>query len=250
MNHKMIFENYFTTMPLIRELKKEGIHSLGVVRQNKLKSCPLKTAKDLKKEGRGAIDSKVSKEKDISVVFWFDNSLVTLASSFVGVKPVEHVRRWSAAEKEYVMVCRLACVQVYNDFMGGVDKLDALISYYRIRGKIKKWLLRAIYHFVDFALANSWLEYRDIEIINGNKKYHDLLSFRNEVADALLKAKLDPPPIQAANPVGRPRTILGSLDQSSNQHGSNGPSPKKIRPSLDVRYDQFCHFPSAVHALG
>ena len=103
---------------------------------------------------------------------------------------------------------------------------------------------------MNFALANSWLEYKDIEIINGNKKYHNLLSFRNEVANALLKAKLDPPPIQAANPVGRPRTILGSLDQSPNQHGSNGPSPKRIRPSLDVRYDQFCHFPSTVDALG
>ena len=77
MNHKMIFDNYFTGMPLIRELKKERIHSLDVVRQNKLRSCSLKTAKDLKK-GRGAIDSKDSKEKDISVVSWFDNSLVML----------------------------------------------------------------------------------------------------------------------------------------------------------------------------
>jgi len=114
-NHKMIFDNYFTGMPLIRELKKEGIHSLGVVRQNKLRSCPLKAAKELKKEGRGAIDSKVSKEKDITVVSWFDNSHVTLASSFVGVEPLDSVKRWSAAEKAYVMVRRPACVQVYND---------------------------------------------------------------------------------------------------------------------------------------
>ena len=55
---------------------------------------------------------------------------------------------------------------------------------------------------MDFALANSWLEYRDIEILN-EKKYLDLLSFRNEVADALLKAKLDPPSVVATNPFGR-----------------------------------------------
>ena len=53
---------------------------------------------------------------------------------------------------------------------------------------------------MDFALANSWLEYKDIEILN-EKKYLDLLSFRNEVADALLKAKLDPPSVVATNPV-------------------------------------------------
>ena len=117
--------------------------------------CCLKEAKDLKKEGRRATDCKVFKKKDICAVRWFENFAVTLASSFVGVEPIDHVRRWNAAEKVYLMVCRPACVQVYNEFMGGVDKLDSLISYYRIRGKTKKWLLRVIYHFVDFALANS-----------------------------------------------------------------------------------------------
>ena len=132
---------------------------------------------------------KVSKEKDICVVRWCDNSAVTLASSFAGVEPIDHVRRWSVAEKKFVMICRAACVQVYNEFMGGVDKFDDLISYYRIRSKTKKWPLQVMYHFVDFALANSWLEYRNIEILNGNKEYLDFLSFRNEAADALLKAK-------------------------------------------------------------
>ena len=119
--------------------------------------CCLKNAKDLKKESRGAMDSKVSKEKDICVVSWFDNSAVTLASSFTGAKPIDYVKRWSVAEKKFVMICCPACVQVYNEFMGGVYKLDGLIAYYRIRSKTKKWSLRVIYHFVDFALANSWL---------------------------------------------------------------------------------------------
>ena len=69
---------------------------------------------------------------------------------------------------------------------------------------------------MDFALANSWLEYRDIEVLNENKKYLDLLSFRNEVADALLKAKLDPPSVVATNPVGRPRLTAASPEDLSN----------------------------------
>ena len=63
LNHKLVFDNYFTGMFLIRELKKEGIHSLGVVKKNKLMGCCLKEAKDLKKEGRRAMDSKISKKK-------------------------------------------------------------------------------------------------------------------------------------------------------------------------------------------
>ena len=90
------------------------------------------------------MDSKVSKEKDICVVRWFHNSSVTLASSFAGVEPIDYVRRWSVAEKKFVTICRPACVQVYNEFMGGVEKLDGLISYYRIRSKTKNGLFELL----------------------------------------------------------------------------------------------------------
>ena len=176
-------------MYLIRELKKEGIHSLGVVRKKQTNGLLLERCKRFEKKSRGAMDFKVSKEKDIGVVRWFGNSAVILASSFAGVEPTDYVRGWSVAEKKFSMICYSACVLIYTEFMGGVDKLDGLISYYRIRRKTKKWPLLVFYHFVDFALTNSWLEYRDIEILNVNKKYLDLLLFRNEVADALLKIK-------------------------------------------------------------
>ena len=68
------------------------------------------------------------------------------------------------------MVDRPKCVQVYNDYMGGVDKLDFLISLYRIQAKTRKWPVRLIFHFIDLALANARLEYRDIEREHGTKK--------------------------------------------------------------------------------
>ena len=131
-----------------------------------------------------------------------------------------------------------------------MDKLDGLISYYGIRSKTKKWPLRVIYHFVDFALANSWLEYRDIEILNGNKKYLDLLSFRNKFADALLKAKLDLPCAVATNPVGRSRLTTANPEELSNHQEGNGLSAKRFRPNSDLRLDQFHPFPCAIDALG
>ena len=103
---------------------------------------------------------------------------------------------------------------------------------------------------MDFALANSWLEYRDIEIRNENKKYLDLLSFKNEVADALLKAKLDSPSVVATNPIGRPRLTTSSPEELANHLGGNGLSAKRLCPNSDVRLDQFRHFPCAIGALG
>lgn len=43
--------------------------------------------------------------------------------------------------------------------MGGVDKIDQLIAYYRTFIKSKKWTLRMMFHAIDIACCNSWLEY-------------------------------------------------------------------------------------------
>ena len=72
--------------------------------------------------------------------------------------------------------------------MGGVDKLDHLIALYRIKTRTKKWTVKLIFHFVDFVLVNAWLEYRrDAELYDPSSKYMDLLEFRSQVAEALIK---------------------------------------------------------------
>ena len=56
------------------------------------------------------------------------------------------------------------------------------------------------------------LEMEVPEIGNGNKEYHDMLSIRNEVSNALFKAKLDPPPVETTNPVGQPHFSTASSE--------------------------------------
>jgi len=57
----------------------EGILSIGTVRPNRLKGCPLPTEKNLKKEGRGAFSEKVGVVDGVSLsaTVWFDNKTVT-----------------------------------------------------------------------------------------------------------------------------------------------------------------------------
>lgn len=66
-----------------------------------------------------------------------------MASTQVGVGEMGVIKRWSAAKKEHTDVeCPQAIVE-YNRHMGGVDKLDFVMSLYPIRAKTKKWLVRA-----------------------------------------------------------------------------------------------------------
>lgn len=43
--------------------------------------------------------------------------------------------------------------------MGGVDKIDQIISTYRTFIKSKKWTLRLITQAFDMVVANCWLQY-------------------------------------------------------------------------------------------
>ena len=112
-NYKLCFDNYFTGIPLIRELKNRGILSIGTLRSNRICNCPLLTEKEIKSGPRGGIDFKVSAEKDICVSRWLDNGVVTLASTFAGVEPIDQVRRWSESAKEH-MIDRSHSIAVYE----------------------------------------------------------------------------------------------------------------------------------------
>ncbi|KAG5897083.1 hypothetical protein JTB14_036310 [Gonioctena quinquepunctata] len=57
-----------------------------------------------------------------------------------------------------------------------------------MRGRTKKWTIRAIYHFYDFAVAACWLEYRQNASKEGLKRKDtlDYLDFKLSVAQYLI----------------------------------------------------------------
>ena len=63
-----------------------------------------------------------------------------------------------------------------------------------------------VFYFLDLAVANSWVEYRDFELEHGTPKSNisDLLALRNEVGRALTMATV---PARSAD---RPRSELHS----------------------------------------
>ncbi|KAK8776714.1 hypothetical protein V5799_029941, partial [Amblyomma americanum] len=54
--HKLFFDNYFTSLPLLRELRKKKIFAAGTIRSIRCEKCPLMSEKDLKIKVRGSSD--------------------------------------------------------------------------------------------------------------------------------------------------------------------------------------------------
>lgn len=156
-NHKVFFDNFFCGIPLITILKEQGIYGTGTCRVNRLQGAQakLKSATELKEEGRGAI-SVVTNGEDVTVTRWLDNSLIHKASSCLGKHPTDVAQRWSKKDKKIITIDRPFAVKVYNDYMGGVGLMDQMVAMYPHRRKNKRWYIRMFFHFLDVTVVNAW----------------------------------------------------------------------------------------------
>ena len=236
-HHFLYFDNFFSSFNLFEVLKQKGIKAAGTIRVNRFENPPLMPDRELSKAGRGACDEVVSKCGNIVLVKWFDNKAVVLASNFVGIGQKDEIERWDKTKKTYIKVERPEIVKVYNTSMGGVDLFDQCMSYYRIWIKSKKWTLRMIFHAIDTAVVNSWLEYRrDCERFGILKKDTlDQLHFRFRLAKYIIY-------------VGNPRTPTSKGGRPSNVETIINVNPgkrvrKETRPEPEIQLDMIDHMP-------
>ena len=78
---------------LLHQFRSKGIYAVGTIRLNRLRGCPLDANKDLIKNVRGAMNYRCDSNSGIMAVKWIDNSMVNLASNFVGVESIGELER-------------------------------------------------------------------------------------------------------------------------------------------------------------
>ena len=211
------FDNLFTGMKLLSELKSRGYSATGTVRDNRLpRGCLLTSKKDMSKKKRGSHESLLCREEGIMVARWLDNSVVTVASTGHGVFPLSNVQRFSQAEKKIVTVPRPLVVGEYNKYMGGTDRMDENIAMYRIGIRGKKWWWPLFTWLLDAAIHNAWI------IARSTGSDLPQLEFRRQIAQTYLVRYGVPP-----KAVGHPATAAQSSTGS--------------RVSDELRYDGIGH---------
>lgn len=235
-NHIVFFDNFYTSLPLVYYLSKQGIHCVGTVQQNRLPNCRLPDKKALMKTSvpRGTYEERISHHDgvDFSATVWKDNKVVTLLSTYVGAEPVGKVSRYDKKAKQKIDTPCPKIVQEYNMHMGGVDLMDSFLGRYRVRVKSRKWYLRLFYHLLDLTVINSWILLKKNRMATGvpKKQVPNLGEFRNSLADTLCN-------IGSPSGCKRGRPSIFTAEPKK-QKGSQHPTPSK-----DVRLDGLEHWP-------
>ena len=82
---------FFTSYQLLTDLKNKNVRACGTVRQNRTNRCPLEDNKSFQKKERGCLDYR--SDGNVLCVKWNDYSVVTLATNYYGVIPMNRVER-------------------------------------------------------------------------------------------------------------------------------------------------------------
>ncbi|KAK3881154.1 hypothetical protein Pcinc_014380 [Petrolisthes cinctipes] len=175
----VVFDNLFTSVPLLEKLGDQGIGATGTLREDRLSGAPVMAKKVMEKKTRGYMEEAFT--GCISVVKWKDNKAVAVGSNKERKTPVNKTKRWCKTEKKHVEIDMPHSVKVYNQNMGGVDIFDQQVSAYRIRMRSKKWWWPIFAWSVNAQVINAWQLYRKL----GNNI--SLLDFIRHFAIAIMK---------------------------------------------------------------
>ena len=263
--HKLFFNNWFTTTDLLIYLKEIGVLAVGTVRANRLEGWPLEQNKAIEKQDRGSMDYGVDLNTGLFMVRWMDNSIVQLASNFVGIESMGTLNRWDShcvksvqirsffwsvfsyiqkklrirtlftqrvmAEKRKILHVRKLS---HNKSMGGVDLTDRFIALYRIQYKTMCWWFKAFWHMVDVAKVkvpkclDTKLKEEILHCVSENS-LKCLKMFSLEIFNALIYA-----------------IMPASRDIPSKRKSSEADKPPPHSPVDDVWYDNIGHWPVLV----
>ncbi|GBM13999.1 PiggyBac transposable element-derived protein 1, partial [Araneus ventricosus] len=192
-NHKLFFDNYFNSLPLLEFLSKNGILSLGTVRRNRIPNCKLPLESEMKKEKRGySLEQVCINSTEISCVTWMENKPANFLSTFVGSLPIENISRFDKKLNKKTDIPFPFVVKQYDKHMGGVDLLDSHLLRYRNKMRSKKYYFRVFYHLLDVIMINSWILHKKVKANNPLSKI-PLAKFREEVAICLCKIGSETP---------------------------------------------------------
>ena len=119
-NHKIFFDNFFLSIPLMEYLQGKTILACATIRSSRKNFPPMSEDKTLR---RGDFDFR-STANAVTVYKWKDRRVVNFISNYHKATVTTVLRKEKDGSKKQIPCLQL--VKDYNQNMGGVDKHDML----------------------------------------------------------------------------------------------------------------------------
>ena len=91
----------------------------------------------------------------------YDNRRVLTISNCLRKDLICDANRSDRSQRKKI-IKRPASVELYNQFMGGVDKANMYLPLYRSKFRSRKWYHRIVTHFFNLAVVNSYVLYKGL----------------------------------------------------------------------------------------
>ena len=127
-SRRVYFDNFFTGIDLLLDLKRPHLYSCGTVGTNR-KGFPSQLKPVVKKGMKDRGESKTLQSeqcKNLTVSVWQDNKPVKAVATSSDPMVVEQVS-WKQRDGSSVAVSCPRSIVLYNENMGGVDNNDQLM---------------------------------------------------------------------------------------------------------------------------
>ena len=184
--HWFFTDNYYTSVELMTKLEQQKTLSCGTVNSNRvgLPHDMKKTNAVVKKLKRG--ESLKRMKGRMLAVTWKDTRVVNLLCNIPGCLGDADVRRRDKNNGGVeVTVSRPRAIEMYNEFMGGVDLSDQRVSTYRRHVKSLTWYLQVFFHLMHLSSVQAYLLHRELHPESKKSQLNILL----ELTDGLIAGR-------------------------------------------------------------
>lgn len=156
-NHHVYFDNFFTGVDILVSLKRENIFACGTVRSNRSKLPKNQKSNQNFKKGEYEF---ITSFMGLQWIKWMDKKLVYFLSNYHDPSETTVVNRRQKDGSLQPVNCPVIASD-YNKHMGYVNYSDRLIATYKIDRKSKRWWIRLFWHFIDLAVVNSFIIFKN-----------------------------------------------------------------------------------------
>ena len=152
------------------------------MRKNQIENLPLIFVDKIKKQPRGTCDVVVDYKSNVTLVWWKDNKVVTVASTVFGKEPMKKAKPFIKDKVTRVEINLPNSIAFYNKTMGGVNQMDQNIGAYMINFCNKKWWWSLFCFCGDLAVNNTYQLYR-LQPLQLGQKSLNLSEFQREIVN-------------------------------------------------------------------